>query len=176
MTELDQEAWDRWVAFRKAIKKPIKEVSEHAAKLKLSRFGADQDAVVQQSIANGWQGLFPLKTQKGEKPVKTDKQIEADRQALADANDRSQRYWDSLEPTPFAKLKLCEALWARYTVQADLDTPDRLEWLKGVIALHLREVNATEVVSDPALMTMVWCFYGERGAIRIRDRAKAEAV
>lgn len=172
MTELDQEAWDRWVAFRKAIKKPIKEVSEHAAKLKLSRFGADQDAVVQQSIANGWQGLFPLKTQKGEKPVKTDKQIEADRQALADSNDRSIRYWDSLDPTPFAKLKLCEALWARYTVQADLDTPDRLEWLKGVIALHLREASAREVVDDPALMSMVWCFFGERGAIRIKDRAK----
>jgi hypothetical protein len=90
MTELDQEAWDRWVAFRKAIKKPIKSVSEHAAKLKLSRFGNNQAAVVDQSIANGWQGLFAIKQVKGEKPVKTDKQIEADRQALADANDRSQ--------------------------------------------------------------------------------------
>ena len=172
MSELDVEAWERYKAFRKAIKKPIKEVSESAAKLKLQRFGDDQAAVVDQSIANGWQGLFPLKTQKGEKPVKTDKQIEADRQALADANDRSQRYWDSLEPTPFAKLKLCEALWARYTVQADLDTPDRLEWLKSVIALHLREASAREVVNDPALMSMVWCFFGERGAIRIKDRAK----
>ena len=52
MQELDEAAWERWVAYRKAIRKPIKEASEHAMKLKLSRFGADQDAVVEQSISN----------------------------------------------------------------------------------------------------------------------------
>ena len=31
--ELNQEAWDRWVAYRKAIKKPIKPASEHAMKI-----------------------------------------------------------------------------------------------------------------------------------------------
>jgi hypothetical protein len=60
MNELDQEAWDRWVAFRKAIRKPIKTVSEQAMKIKLQRYGTDQAAVVDQSIANQWQGLFDL--------------------------------------------------------------------------------------------------------------------
>jgi hypothetical protein len=30
MHELDEQAWERWVAYRKAIRKPIKEASEHA--------------------------------------------------------------------------------------------------------------------------------------------------
>jgi hypothetical protein len=34
-----------------------------AAQRKLAGFGAGQAAVVEQSIANGWQGLFPLKDQ-----------------------------------------------------------------------------------------------------------------
>jgi len=175
MNELDVDAWERYKAFRKAIKKPIREVSEGAAKLKLQRFGADQAAVVDQSIANGWQGLFDLKKSKNgliEKPVKSEKQIAAEAEALEYANGVSRRHWDSLEPNPYNRLKLCDALWARYTVNTDQYTAERLEWLKDVITIHLREVDAKLVVGDPALMTMVWCFYGERGANRIKDRAK----
>ena len=88
MSELDVEAWERYKAFRKAIKKPIKEVSEAAAKLKLQRFGDDQAAVVDQSIANGWQGLFDLKKKKtGEKPVKTDVQVAKDNEAFIRQQD-----------------------------------------------------------------------------------------
>lgn len=176
MNELDVDAWERYKAFRKAIKKPIREVSEHAAKLKLQRFGADQAAVVDQSIANGWQGLFELKKSKpapGEKPVKTDKQIAADNEAWAWVNAQSERYWNGLEPNPYNRLKLCDALWARYTVNPDSQTTERLEWLKDVVTMHLREVDAKLVVGDPNLMTMVWCFYGERGAKRIKARATA---
>jgi hypothetical protein len=178
MNELDVDAWERYKAFRKAIKKPIKEVSEPAAKLKLQRFGADQAAVVDQSVANGWQGLFPLKEVKpgrGEKPVKTDKQIAADNEAWEWVNAQSERYWNGLEPNSYNRLKLCDALWARYTVNPDNQTPERLEWLKDVVGMHLREVDPKLVVGDPNLMTMVWCFYGERGAKRIKARA-AETV
>lgn len=175
MNELDVDAWERYKAFRKAIKKPIREVSEGAAKLKLQRFGADQAAVVDQSIENGWQGLFELKKSKpafGEKPVKTEKQIAADAEALEYANGVSRRHWDSLEPNPYNRLKLCDALWARYTVTPDHLTAERLEWLKDVVSVHLREVDAKLVAGDPALMTMVWCFFGERGAKRIKERAQ----
>ena len=48
MHELDEAAWEQWAAYRKAIRKTIKPASEHAMKLKLSRFGADQQAVVDQ--------------------------------------------------------------------------------------------------------------------------------
>ena len=58
---LDREAWDRWVAYRREIRKPLKAASIPSAQKKLLAFGGDQAAVVEQSIANGWQGLFELK-------------------------------------------------------------------------------------------------------------------
>lgn len=58
---LDVQAWERWLEYRKAIRKTLKPVSYEAAQRKLVKFGANQAAVVEQSIANGWQGLFPLK-------------------------------------------------------------------------------------------------------------------
>ena len=61
MEALNEQAWERWKAYRVAIRKPIKPASEDAMKLKLQRYGADQEAVVEQSISNGYQGLFDLK-------------------------------------------------------------------------------------------------------------------
>lgn len=58
---LDPQAWERWFAFRAEIRKPIKPASVAAAQRALAKFGANQAAVVEQSIANGWQGLFDLK-------------------------------------------------------------------------------------------------------------------
>ena len=57
---LDPMSWDRWVKYRKQIRKPLKPVSMPAAQRKLAAFGSDQALVVEQSIANGWQGLFAL--------------------------------------------------------------------------------------------------------------------
>lgn len=173
---LDLEAWDRWLAYRKAIRKPIKDASVYAMQVKLARFGKDQAEVVNQSISNQWQGLFDLKTSKpkmGEKPVKTDKQIAAEAEALQWNNAQSERYWNSLEPNAYNRLKLCDALWARYTINFDSFTAERLEWLKDVVTMHLRDVDAKLVVGDPSLMSMVWCFFGKRGADRIKQRAAA---
>lgn len=58
---LDLSAWDVWSAYRIEIRRPLKQASIPAAQRKLAAFGAEQSAVVEQSIANGWQGLFPLK-------------------------------------------------------------------------------------------------------------------
>lgn len=58
---LDVAAWERWVDYRKQIRKPLKPVSIPAAQQELAAFGCDQAAVVQNSIANGYQGLFPPK-------------------------------------------------------------------------------------------------------------------
>lgn len=62
---LDLQAWERWVEYRKEIRKPIKPVSIPAAQLKLAGFGERQSAVIEQSIANGWTGLFDLKDGNG---------------------------------------------------------------------------------------------------------------
>jgi len=61
---LDPEAWERWEKYRREIRKPIKPASVLAAQQKLAGFGADQAAVVENSIANSYQGLF----RSGERP------------------------------------------------------------------------------------------------------------
>jgi len=64
---LDTQAWKRWMQYRTEIRKPLKPASIPAAQRNLAAFGCDQSAVVEQSIANGWQGLFELK--RGTKPA-----------------------------------------------------------------------------------------------------------
>ncbi len=59
---LDLDAWNRWEGYRREIRKPLKAASLKAAQRQLASFGSDQSAVVEQSIASGWQGLFPLKS------------------------------------------------------------------------------------------------------------------
>lgn len=58
---LNPAAWSRWCDYRTQIKRPLKPASIPAAQRSLAAFGDDQAAVVEQSIANGWQGLFALK-------------------------------------------------------------------------------------------------------------------
>lgn len=58
---LDPAAWSRWCDYRVKIRKPLKPVSIPAAQRELAAFGCDQAAVVEQSVAQGWQGLFALK-------------------------------------------------------------------------------------------------------------------
>jgi hypothetical protein len=65
---LDQAVWDRWMAYRNSIKKPLKGDSIPAAQRKLAAYGTQQAAVVEQSIANGWRGMFALK----DAPAKVD--------------------------------------------------------------------------------------------------------
>ena len=55
---LDIEAWERWVSYRHQVGKAIKLASIPAAQRKLASFGEVQAQVVEESIANGYQGLF----------------------------------------------------------------------------------------------------------------------
>lgn len=64
-SNLNVEAWHRWEQYRREIRRPIKPASKLAAQRKLAGFGADQAAVVEQSIADGYQGLFPLRKPRG---------------------------------------------------------------------------------------------------------------
>ena len=63
---LHQPSWHRWVAYRATIRKPLKSASIAAAMRALAAFGDQQAAVVEQSIAQGWQGLFAVKSQHGQ--------------------------------------------------------------------------------------------------------------
>jgi hypothetical protein len=177
MNELDQEAWDRWVAFRKAIRKPIKPVSEQAMKIKLQRYGTDQAAVVDQSIANQWQGLFDLKKEKpapGEKPQKSTMQVAADQVRFTQDSDRAASEWnkhgvaDSL-----GKLRLVEATLARYQMRSEEHGHlERMEWLRERAGQLLRDVAPRDALGDLRILCMVRSLFGERGVTRLRERSR----
>lgn len=175
---LDKDAWERWVAYRISIKRPLKEASLHAAAIKLSKFGDDQAEIVEQSVANQWQGLFPLHKSKpapGEKPQKTDKQKAADEAVFMANRERAEKGWNETlkEPDPLAKLRLCDALLARYTVNFDPSThDDKMEWLKEVVGAELRRADMAKVIGDPHIMSMIRQLYGERAVMRAKERAQ----
>jgi uncharacterized protein YdaU (DUF1376 family) len=68
---LDQQAWTRWLEYRKASGKSLKPVSWSSAMQSLAKHGDQQSAVVDQSIANGWQGLFAIKQDTGKQSKTT---------------------------------------------------------------------------------------------------------
>ena len=57
-SNVSDEVWQDWINFRKEIKKPLTETmcKQQAKRLSLC---TDANAVICNSIANGWQGLFP---------------------------------------------------------------------------------------------------------------------
>lgn len=173
--ELDQDAWTRWVAYRVSIKKPIKPASENAMKLKLSRYGNDQAEVVDQSIANQWQGLFDLKKTlaPGEKPKKTREQIAAD-----DANwqwkmQQAEKTAHSIAADPIGELRMLDAVLARLTFQQDDPSyHDRLEQLKSKAAAKIGAIDPKVILGHPDLRGMVRQLWGERGVTRLMVRAE----
>ena len=81
---LDAEAWKRYVEYRAQIGHRIKPASVLSAQKALAKFGTGQAAVVEQSIANGWQGLFELKS--GSVPrrrLRTPEEIDAEESTRA---------------------------------------------------------------------------------------------
>jgi len=73
--ELNLEAWELWKSFRKEeFRTSYKKLGEAAAISKLLRISNNdkevQAKIIQQSIENGWKGLFELKTEKQTKVQK----------------------------------------------------------------------------------------------------------
>lgn len=172
--DLDLDAWNRWVAYRQAIKKPLKEVSLAAAALKLSKYGKDQAEVVDQSISNQWQGLFELKKKRdpAEPPVKTDKQKAIEDARLQHALDANAKMWRENLLTPLGKLRLCDALLARYLANPDDPQLDeRLEWLKHTAGELMRQVDIKLIAHDAHLIGMSSYFWGGKAIDRLRAAA-----
>lgn len=171
---LDIDAWNRWVAYRKAIKKPLKEASMAAAALKLSRYGKDQAEVVDQSIAQQWQGLFDLKKKRdpSEPPQKTDKQKAADDARFSYQLNSNEKMWRETLQTPLGKLRLCDALLARYLMTPDdPQLPERLEWLKHIAGDLMRQVDLKLIAHDAHLVGMASYFWGGSAIDKLRKAA-----
>ena len=64
-----KEALARWHQYRREIRKPYKQIGAAGCLKTLAECGSATLAIktIEQSIGNGWQGLFPLKTQPEEK-------------------------------------------------------------------------------------------------------------
>jgi excisionase family DNA binding protein len=65
--------WDEWRQHRKGIRKPLTATSTKLTLKKLADLragGHEPRTVIEQSIANGWTGLFALKNQPGAKPYR----------------------------------------------------------------------------------------------------------
>jgi hypothetical protein len=182
MTSLNETAWNRWVAYKIAIKDAYKPVSLEAAKLKLERFGADQEAVVDQSIANGWKGLFALQKSK-DKPDATKRTKE--QQAAVDSNfewqkRESEKGWNKdIARNPLhAKLLLCDALQARYDAQADQESlvlAEQRSWLRGRVGQLLAECHDKAALTDFTVRRLVLQLFGGGGLDRLEKRAREVA-
>lgn len=58
---LDVKAWEEWLAYKQASAHKLKPVSIPHAQRELAKYGSQQSAVVSNSIAHGYQGLFAPK-------------------------------------------------------------------------------------------------------------------
>jgi hypothetical protein len=173
---LDIDAFDRWLGFKKGRRQSYKTpLSERAAAVKLSQMGDDQAEVVNEAIANNYAGFFPLKKilAAGQKPEKTNKQIAAENARFDSENSRSQEYWNKHGlRDDLGRLKLCEALLARYSVQPE--EGDRMEQLRNVVVDCMQSVSSIKVLDNPSLLSMIRALWGEKGVNRLKTRAKVE--
>ena len=178
---LDLEAWNRWLTYRQAIKKPYKEISLNAAALKLSNFGPNQAAVVERSIANGWQGLFELEQKKADPNApkeRTSKEKDADSQRFAYANRQNEKGWEHEIKSVLGKLHMAEALLARYDVLDDGSTvwAEKREWLREQIAGLLRLADAQAVLQDLTAKRLVLRMFSDAGLRRLEQRCQQRAA
>lgn len=62
---LDKEAWNEWIAYRKEIRKKITPSVESKQIKFLEKHKDNHKEIIEQSIRNGWTGLFELKNDHG---------------------------------------------------------------------------------------------------------------
>jgi hypothetical protein len=182
--KLNEDAWSQWVAYRSGIKKPIKSVSEEAMKLKLMRMGnlEQQQAIVDQSIANQWQGLFELKQGKPDvsaKKTRTKEEVSADQANFEYMQRESAKAWDrSLQSecgTGLVKIRLAEALLSRYDTEQDQGSAilnEKRGWLKTRVVELLRETAPGAVLADYTCWRLVLRLFGDKGLLRLEQRAR----
>ena len=174
LNDINELAITQFIEYRKSIKKSVKPASLEALRFKLSRMGDknQQQACVDRSIANGWQGIFPpdtSTTKRAFQPVttKTAKQVEFDESQFAAQNERAVSAWES-STDHLAKLLLCEALLGRYTVTGQTGDTEKMNSLREITAKHIRAAEPSEVLGNPHNIGLVRFLFGERGIRRLR--------
>lgn len=62
---IKKDTWEAYLQMRRQIKKPASQKAQDLIVQKLLKMGGDMNAILEQSIMNSWQGIFPLKTDGG---------------------------------------------------------------------------------------------------------------
>lgn len=79
-TETFRAEWEKWKGYRRKIKKRLVPETEESQLKKLSKYGEKTAiAMIEQSIGEGWQGLFELKSKKQQDPTPEDYDAEIKR-------------------------------------------------------------------------------------------------
>jgi hypothetical protein len=88
---LNREAWERWMTYKKSIRKPYKQASIELAQKKLASFGEWQMQVVEQSIERGWTGLFELPKKELRRLQDEKRQMNRDAELLENLRERARK-------------------------------------------------------------------------------------
>ena len=90
------------------------------------------------------------------------------------ASQANMRYWDEVKGTVIGRLRLADAYLARINVGDWHQRGERRDWLKMKVGELIRTADPKEVVGDPHLVGMVRDLFGEKGVMRLKERASAK--
>jgi len=91
---------------------------------------------------------------------------------VARAAERSASGWDeAVRSSPLNRLRYYDALLAR---TAFLGNAGEQEKIKIRVGELIREIGASNVLSDPSAVGLVRQLFGERGVVRLKDRARTQ--
>ena len=92
---------------------------------------------------------------------------------VARAVERSASGWDeAVRNSPLNRLRYYDALLARTAFSGDAGERERIKIRVGEL---IREIGAFDVLTDPGVIGLVRELFGEKGVLRLRERANSPA-
>jgi hypothetical protein len=92
---------------------------------------------------------------------------------VARAVERSASGWDeAVRNNPLNRLRYYDALLARTAFSGDAGEREKI---KIRVAELIREIGAADVLTDPGVIGLVRELFGEKGVLRLKDRANSSA-
>ena len=83
---------------------------------------------------------------------------------------QSANYWaEAVRESPINRLRYYDALCAR---PGFLDDPEQRDRVKNRVAELIRETDTAAVLGDPHIIGLIRWLFGEKGLVRLRERAK----
>jgi hypothetical protein len=90
---------------------------------------------------------------------------------VARAVERSASGWDeAVRNSPLNRLRYYDALLARTAFSGDAGERERIKMRVGEL---IREIGASDVLTDPGVIGLVRELFGEKGVLRLRERANS---